>query len=343
MLFIDACKRGVIVVFLAFAVSAAARAPNGTLQLLRLPNNGIPAIVIPGGSFEALLGKQARIQLVNGEPGAAGLELSAEWTDVPGGTVKARCTVPENTPPGTYTLEARVGDEMDRNVRSVFVRASFPEYYLVAHLTDTHIGSPGNAAKNFAAALKAAEDSSAAFILITGDLTDGGEPEQFQQFIAILDSSALPTFVCPGNHDRKALHYEHFFGPGAYLFQFGQDGYLSFDTKDFIPADTLGEQDAQLEIFRRQIKGCRWSVGFTHRYESVMGMRSQIVLFADDPLDHLIFGHWHRANTEEERTVPWGGTRVTVTPATFDGNLRLFDVSAQGIKPREPENVGAAN
>jgi len=334
-----------IAALFAVAVSTAARAPDGTLQLLRIPNNGIPAIVIPGGSFEACLGKQAHLQLVADEPNAGTQALTAEWIEEPGGTVKALCTIPEETPPGCYALEAVAENETDRNVRSVFVRDSFPEYYLVAHLTDTHIGSarvPELAAKNFAAVLKAAEAAEAAFTLITGDLTDGGEPEQFQQFLAILDSSGLPTFVAPGNHDRKAFNYEHFFGPVTYRFLFGQDGYLSFDTKDFITADGLGEQDTHLEILRRQIKGCRWSIGFTHRYEPNMGMRSQIVLLVDDPLDHLIFGHWHRANTEEERVVPWGATPITVTPATLNGSLRLFDVSARGIRAREPEHVSTA-
>ena len=249
---------------------------------------------------------------------------------------------------------------MDRNIRSVYVRKSFPEYYLIAHLTDTHVGSdrhPRPAADVFRDAVQAANKSAAAFALVTGDLTEDGEAEQFRTFLEILDTCTLPTFVCSGNHDRKAHNYENTFGPDTYLFRFGEDGYIAFDTKDFVVADSIGPQDADLEVFRRAVKGARWAIGFSHRYEPNMGIRcqlvlfvdnpldhfifGQLVLFVDNPLDHFIFGHYHRANTEAELAVPWGRTPIPVTPATVDGYMRIIDVSAKGVRPRPPERVAA--
>ena len=329
-------RLGLLAFFLAAA--AAARQPDGTLAIIQTPNNGIPAIVIPGGVFDAVLTQRADLKLAGKEPAPA---VTIEWTNLPGGRARAHCTVAADAVPGAYALEAAGGD---RNERAVFVVAEMPDTYLVAHLTDTHVGSIREtrpAADIFRDAMKAANDAQPAFVIVTGDLTDDGEMEQFREFLDILDTCAAPTFVCPGNHDRKGLNYETVFGPTTYMFRFGPDGYLSFDTKDFIPADELLGQDGDLEVYRRAIRSARWSIGLTHRIEPTMGMRCPIALFVDDPLDHVIFGHWHRANTESEKTVPWGNTRMTVTPATADGFIRLFEISGKGIKAREPQRVVA--
>jgi len=327
--------------FLLVAAVAAAREPDGTFSIIRTPNNGIPVIVLPGDTFEATLTQQAALSLVaeNASPG-----LTVEWTKLPGGATKAHCTVAADAQPGTYAIEAKTEDRTDRIPRSVFVVASFPDTYIVAQLTDTHVGGDRNgrsASDIFRDAIKAVNESQAAFAVITGDLTHDGDLTQFQQFLDILDTAFIPTFVCAGNHDRQGLNYERVFGPTVYMFRFSRDGYLCFDTKDFIPADELSGQDTELEIFRRAIKPSRWSVGVTHRYEPFMAMRGQLVLFVDDPLDYLIFGHWHRANTDKEKAVPWGRTPITVTPATVDGYIRLFDVSGKGVKGREPQKVAA--
>ena len=337
-------RRGLLALALLVATAAAARQPDGTLGLIRTPNNGVPAIVTPGGCFDAVLTARASAIRLVADNGEARPALAVAWRERPGGLFLAHCIVDPDAPPGTYALEAEAAGAVDRNIRSVYVRKSFPEYYLIAHLTDTHVGSdrhPRPAADVFRDAVQAANKSAAAFALVTGDLTDGGEAEQFRTFLEILDTCTLPTFVCSGNHDRKAHNYENTFGPLTYLFRFGEDGYIAFDTKDFVVADSLGPQDADLEVLRRAVKGARWAIGFSHRYEPDMGIRCQLVLFVDNPLDHFIFGHYHRANAEAEVAVPWGRTPITVTPATVDGYMRVIDVSAKGVRPRPPERVAA--
>lgn len=233
---------------------------------------------------------------------------------------------------------ASASEKSDRTERAVFLLQEFPEYYVVGHVSDLHVGREG-AAATLRSIVDLLNQSDAAFVLLTGDLTDQGEPDQFRAVLEVLDTCKLPTFVCPGNHDRTADNYTRFFGPLTYMFAFGQDGYLSFDTKDYCVADGLGVQDSLLERYRRAIKPCRWSVGFTHRYDPTMGMRAQLILFVDNPLDFLLFGHWHRENTAEEKTVPWGGTRVSVVPAAVDGQFRLLDMTARGLLPRPVQKV----
>jgi hypothetical protein len=143
--------------------------------------------------------------------------------------------------------------------------------------------------------------------------------------------------VCAGNHDRKELNYEKTFGPLVYSFTYGPDGYLVFDTKDFLTAGQLDPQMADLQRLRRKIKPSRWSIGATHRYEPTMSMRSQLTLFVDDPLDVLLFGHWHRES--EQSHVPWGTTPIVATPAAVDNTWRLVLVTRTGIHPQDVQTL----
>jgi predicted phosphodiesterase len=307
------------------------------------PNEGIPVIALAGSSFDVNATSRGDLTLVSGD---TEVSLKPDWVETIPGRARARCVVPEGTAAGAYALRIHTGDRDDSNLRSVFVVEAFPDRYSFAHLTDTHIGSTRHkrhADAIFTDAVAAVNASDAQFVIVTGDLTENGEVWQFRKFLDVLNTCRLPTFVCSGNHDRKDLNYEHVFGPDAYAFWFGHDAYLGFDTKDFVVADDLGAQPAELQRLRRDIKPARWSIGFAHRYEPDMGMRAQLTLFVDDPLDHLIFGHWHRANTDTERSVPWQGwgraTPITVTPAAVNGSMRYFDVGYGGIVGRPPIRV----
>ncbi len=321
------------------AAGAFARNPDGTLSTIQTPNNGLPAITTAGEHFTALLREEAALSLRSSDGERVPVAITSEPVAARHGYLEVTCKVPNDTPPGGYELVADTGGKPDINKRAVFVLKQWPEEYTVAHVTDTHIGSDRNPRSSVEIAADVFEEvnsSDASFVLVTGDLTDNGEPREFKQFLKVLDTCRLPTFVCPGNHDRLADNYENVFGDVTYMFRFGDDGYIAFDTKDYVTADALDVQNELLQRFRRAIKPARWSIGFTHRYEPGMGIRSQIVLFVDNPLDHLVFGHWHRKNEPDESIVPWGKTSMTATPAAINGALRYIDVTRKGIIPREP-------
>lgn len=329
-------------ILLILCAAAQARTADGTLGAILTPNNGMPAVLRAGESFEAVLTENLPVTLAGG---GRMILVSEEAKALAGGRYSVRCVVPPGTPAGAYAIGAmaREGGEADSTPRSVFVVPEFRDYYVVAHLSDTHIGKlredrpdPLATMSQIIAAVNA---SDASLVLITGDLTDRGQPEEFQGFLRVLDTCALPTFVVPGNHDRNERHYERHFGPLYYGFRFGPDAFLCFDTKDYLTADECGPQDLALYRMRRAQRDARWSIGVTHRYEAAMGPRSQWTLFVDDPLDALFFGHWHRENTEEEKAVPWGTTRFVVTPAALNGEFRLIDMASFGIRPRPVQRV----
>lgn len=320
----------------ALAWPAAARNADGTLGLIRLPNNGIPAVLTAGTAFDVQVEREAALRLVG-----AGTEvpLEAEWRPTPGGHVAATVTVPSETPAGTYALAAEAGGTADHNIRAVYVVEQMPETYVIGHITDTHIGSNRHARTSeaiMADVVAHLNASDADIVVVTGDITENGTVEQFQALLPLLDACEKPTFVCSGNHDRKDLNYEAFFGPDAYHFRFGPDAYLAWDTKDFYTSDELTPQNGDLVRFRRALDPARWTIGLSHRYEFNAGMRSQLAVFIDEPLDYLLAGHWHR---EFNGPTPWGHTHMHMTAAAINGYVRYFDVDGDGLRPREAERA----
>src|SRR5690606_12112049 len=157
----------------------------------------------------------------------------------------------------------------------------------------------------------ALNESAAAFVLMTGNLTDEGAPDQCQRFLEILNRCDPPTSVSPGGRDRAGA-YADFSGPPVHAFTFGAHRLLLFAAADARLVPHGGGVEADLEILRRRLKPCRWTVGATHRYDIDMGMRAPIGLFVDNPLDHLLAGPDPDGG---EGRVPWGTTPYSRTPA----------------------------
>ena len=83
---------------------------------------------------------------------------------------------------------------------------------LVAHLSDLHIrpaGKPAYRVSETNALTERAVDAVRALrprpdvVVVTGDLTDCGLPEEYAVLRAILGRLDLPVLVVPGNHDRR--------------------------------------------------------------------------------------------------------------------------------------------
>jgi predicted phosphodiesterase len=333
----------ILLMVLSAYFHATARDAAGLLSVIITPNEGVPAIVTPGQTFDAVLTAQGDLALLQDE---TRVPLAVEWQPLPGSRHRARCTVPADTAPGAYAIAVQSGGVADTLIRAVWVVQSFPEVYAIAHLSDTHIGSdrhPRPSTDILHDMIQHVNAGPAAFVAITGDLTDGGQPEQFQQFLAILNECTKPTFVCPGNHDRQASNYEAAMGPLTYWFTFGADAFLVFDTQDYRVADELGRQDALLERYRQAMMPSRWRIGLTHRFEPDQGMRSQLILFADHRLDHLFYGHWHRENKSNAEAMPWPDVPATVTPAAINGAMRIVKIGrateGEGIQPGPVEKV----
>jgi 3',5'-cyclic AMP phosphodiesterase CpdA len=104
---------------------------------------------------------------------------------------------------------------------------------LVAQITDTHITTPGTLLSDIidtAAALERAVEALNRLAplpdvtIVTGDLVDHGEPEEYTHLRAILAPLRMPVFVIPGNHDAREPMREAFTADG-YL---PRQGFLNY-------------------------------------------------------------------------------------------------------------------
>jgi Icc protein len=76
-------------------------------------------------------------------------------------------------------------------------------------------------------------------VVVTGDLTDSGRPEEYAALREILADLPMPVFVLPGNHDAREALREAFAADG-YL---PRDGFLQYTVEDYplriVALDTL--------------------------------------------------------------------------------------------------------
>ena len=94
---------------------------------------------------------------------------------------------------------------------------------LVAHITDTHITTPGNlfygvvdtaVCLTRAVAALNCLDPLPDLTVITGDLVDGGTPDEYAHLRSLLRPLRMPVFVIPGNHDAREPMRQAFVSDG---------------------------------------------------------------------------------------------------------------------------------
>ena len=105
---------------------------------------------------------------------------------------------------------------------------------LIAHLTDLHVRPPGKPAYRVSetnALTERAFDAVAALrprpdvVVVTGDLTDCGLPEEYALLRGLIARIGIPVLLVPGNHDRRE---ELVAGLDLDPRQVGQGGFVQF-------------------------------------------------------------------------------------------------------------------
>jgi hypothetical protein len=303
-------NRFLIIILLLMSLETLAREKDGALGLIQYPHNARPALALQGATFRIELREDAAVLLRTEK---ISIPLAVTWTTLPGGNVSGICHVPLDAEPGPYTLEATTPTLIDQNFRSVHVYDAFPNTYRVAHIAEA--SSPERLKK----ALVTAGESGAAFALITAPIARTGTREALQSWTAVLDQSPVPAFVSPQGANPVGNPGSNFFGSAPYAFGFGADGYLAF-----VAVASPSHIAAAEYRLRRLIRPARWSIGFTHRYDERVNMRSQLTLFVDDPLDVLV--------TDTSRgvpvTIPWGTTDAIVT---VGDDVRMIEIGERAV------------
>lgn len=213
---------------------------------------------------------------------------------------------------------------------------------LIAQITDTHVSTPDGVNDRF---FRTAEHLARAVahlnrleprpdvVLITGDLVERGEPEEYARLRAILDPLAMPCYVIPGNHDSRE-HLARAFGDLGYLPPGG--GFLHYTVERWpvrlVALDTLvpGSPGGRLCVERLgwldarlgEARG-RPTVVFMHHPPFATGLVAMdaMGLEGGDELaevvrrhpqvERVLCGHVHRPMTRR-----FAGTVASTSPAT---------------------------
>ncbi|MFC7396413.1 phosphodiesterase [Chelatococcus sp. GCM10030263] len=213
---------------------------------------------------------------------------------------------------------------------------------IIAQLSDFHARPRGtaaygdvdtNAMMRRAVAALLALDPLPDCVLVTGDLTDCGLPEEYDLVREALADLPMPVFPVPGNHDRRETFAA---GLGGLCSKLPATGFQHYTVEDYpvrlIGLDTLvaGEHGGALCPEREAWLAARLGEGdgrptliFMHHPPFLTGIDGMDVmlctvspelpeLIARHPeIERIVCGHYHRPIVRR-----WAGTLGFVAPGT---------------------------
>jgi 3',5'-cyclic AMP phosphodiesterase CpdA len=212
---------------------------------------------------------------------------------------------------------------------------------LIAQITDTHISTPGSVNDRFFRTPEHLERAVAHLnrlaprpdvVLVTGDLVERGEAEEYARLRSILDGLAMPFYVIAGNHDSRENLARAFadrgYLPGAGFLHYtveewpvrliGLDTLVPGEPGGRLCAERLGWLEARLDEVPAHP-----TVVFMHHPPFATGIQAMDAMglegredLADvirrhPQVERLICGHVHRPMTRR-----FAGTIASTSPAT---------------------------
>lgn len=115
------------------------------------------------------------------------------------------------------------------------------DVFRVAQLSDTHFLTPGrdpegghgyDTSAAFDAVLDDLGRQDVDLIVVTGDIADHGDPDEYEIASAAFARLSSPVFVCPGNHDLDQSFRNAFSDSGVHTERLSQHGPWSFVYSD---------------------------------------------------------------------------------------------------------------
>lgn len=226
---------------------------------------------------------------------------------------------------------------------------------LIAQVTDLHVRARGVLSHGRVDTLAMAEAAVARLrameprpdiVVVTGDLTDCGLPEEYGLIDELLATLPMPAYVIPGNHDRteelvRGLRHRHRYLPAEDHLSYVVDGLpvrlVMLDTT--VPGETHGElSGTRLRWVREALRAepGRPTLLLMHHPPFATGIAAMDaigcrngdalapVVREHPEIERVLAGHHHRPIT-----VRWAGTVGYIAPST--AHSVLFD-----LRPDEP-------
>ncbi|HSV61121.1 MAG TPA: phosphodiesterase [Variovorax sp.] len=236
---------------------------------------------------------------------------------------------------------------------------------IIAQITDTHIRAPGKLAYgrlDTAPYLEAAVQcvqrlrQTPSAVLLTGDLTDFGRPQEYAHLRHLLAPLRMPYFLMPGNHDDRA-QLRASFPEHAYL---GAEGFvqysvnlgairvLALDTTE--PGESAGRLcAARLRWLERELSSqprsptvvamhhppFKTMIGHMDRIGLLEGAAELEAIVASHPqVERIVCGHLHRTIYRR-----FGGTIASTAPSPAHQVCLDLDPDARSEWNLEPPGI----
>ncbi len=212
--------------------------------------------------------------------------------------------------------------------------------FVIAQISDVHIGGPrAGSGERFSDAVDAINSmtSQPDLVLVTGDITDHGEPAEWGEFRRLITPLIAPWEAIRGNHDRRIEEFA-----GHRSLDLGELHLVLVDTS----ADTFDEADAEwLDADLTEHIGSPTVIAIHHPpfetgiwWMDCVGLRGaerfEAVVWRHPHVLHVMSGHVHRPIT-----TAWGSCLVTVCPSTSGAVAGDLDPRHEPAETREPPMI----
>jgi 3',5'-cyclic AMP phosphodiesterase CpdA len=223
---------------------------------------------------------------------------------------------------------------------------------LIAQLSDPHIKSPGQLLYDRIDTATYLEQAVAHVlkldplpdvVIMTGDLVDGGKPEEYALLRRLIAPLPMPVYVIPGNHDARDPLRAAFADTGY----FAASGFLQYTVEDLpvrlIALDTLVEGKGHGALCEERLAWLEARLGEQAGKPTMLFMHHPPFECGIDAFDHArlqegddrlaelvrrhgnveraVCGHVHRPIQ-----VRWAGTMASIAPSTaHQATLDLHD------------------
>jgi 3',5'-cyclic-AMP phosphodiesterase len=233
---------------------------------------------------------------------------------------------------------------------------------LIAQMSDMHIKPEGKLLYNridTAGYLERAVahilrlDPQPDIVIATGDLVDGGKPEEYALLRRLLAPLAMPLYLIPGNHDARdemrAAFPDHTYLPARGFLQYAVEGLkvrlLALDTLvvgkpygelceerlAWLEA-RLGEQDRPTLVFMHHPPFECGIAAFDMARLNIGGERLAELVRRHPNVERIMCGHVHRPIQ-----MRWAGTLASIAPSTaHQATLDLHDEARLSMTMEPP-------
>ena len=184
-----------------------------------------------------------------------------------------------------------------------------------AFISDTHIGNQTAEEDLRRTVMSINNDTSLAFVVITGDITEFGSDEELQLAKKLFDSLNKPWYIIPGNHDANwsesgSNSFKKIFG--AETFQFIHNNYLFIGTASgpnmrMSPGQVPREQIVWLDSSLNYLKDKNMPVIFLNHYpqdSSLNNWYEVIDRLKKRNVQLILCGHGHSNRTLNFEGIP---------------------------------------